>query len=141
MSHSTFYYQPICQDTGPTVNPTPRSWQLAPELELWIHQESQIQRPIQNIVSPRSTNHPLPSLNMASPDAQYRPKDAVGAGVTGTMITGTAGLAVSAIQNTLSKSNVGAWGVFTKTGGTIAVFGRTSRVESNGIWARGLIVD
>ena len=78
---------------------------------------------------------------MASPDAQYRPKDAVGAGVTGTMITGTAGLAVSAIQNTLSKSNVGAWGVFTKTGGTIAVFGRTSRVESNGIWARGLIVD
>lgn len=60
---------------------------------------------------------------MASRDTQYHPKDAVGAGIKGTMITGTAGLAVSAIQNTLSKRNVGAWGVFTKSGSTIAVFG------------------
>jgi hypothetical protein len=61
---------------------------------------------------------------MAADDDQYHPKDAVKAGIQGTMITGAAGLAVSAIQNTLTKSNVNAWSVFTRTGGTIAVFGR-----------------
>jgi len=60
---------------------------------------------------------------MASGDEQYHPKDAVKAAINGTMITGAAGGLVSAIQNTLTKRNVSAWGVFTKTGGTIAVFG------------------
>ena len=59
---------------------------------------------------------------MASGDNQYHPKDAVKAGLNGAMITGAAGLAVSAIQNTLTKRNVGAWGVFARSGGTIAVF-------------------
>jgi hypothetical protein len=62
-------------------------------------------------------------LNMASGDDQYHPKDAVKAAINGTMITGAAGGLVSAIQNTLTKRNVSAWGVFTRTGGTIAVFG------------------
>jgi hypothetical protein len=62
-------------------------------------------------------------LNMASGDEQYHPKDAVKAAINGTMITGAAGGLVSAIQNTLTKRNIGAWGVFTRTGGTIAVFG------------------
>lgn len=60
---------------------------------------------------------------MASGDEQYHPKDAVKAAINGTLITGAAGLAVSAIQNTLTKRNLSAWGVFTRTGGTIAVFG------------------
>lgn len=58
-----------------------------------------------------------------SQDVTYHPKDAVGSAVKATGITGGAGLFISAIQNTLSKQNVGAFGVFTRTGGTIAVFG------------------
>lgn len=38
-------------------------------------------------------------------------------------ITGGAGLVTSAIQNSLAKQNIGAWGVFTRTGGGIAIFG------------------
>jgi hypothetical protein len=60
---------------------------------------------------------------MASGDEQYHPKDAVKAAINGTLITGAAGGLVSAVQNTLTKSNIGAWGVFTKSGSTIAVFG------------------
>ena len=60
---------------------------------------------------------------MASGDERYHPKDALKAGVNGTMVTGTAGLAVSAIQNTLTKMNLSAWSVFTRTGGTVAIFG------------------
>ncbi|KAK1766450.1 Tim17/Tim22/Tim23/Pmp24 family-domain-containing protein [Phialemonium atrogriseum] len=55
-------------------------------------------------------------------DGHYHPKDAVSAAVTGTIVTGSAGLFVSAIQNSLQKRNVGAWGIFTRTGGTIATF-------------------
>ena len=39
------------------------------------------------------------------------------------LITGAAGTFVSTIQNTLTKQNVGAFGIFTKSGSTIAVFG------------------
>ncbi len=56
-------------------------------------------------------------------DVVYQPKDAVGLAVESTLITGAAGLAVSAIKNTLTKQNVSGWGVFTRTGGAIAVFG------------------
>ncbi|MCJ1246542.1 hypothetical protein MMC30_003750 [Trapelia coarctata] len=59
---------------------------------------------------------------MASQERLYQPKDAVTAGIKSTMITGSAGAMVSAIQNTLTKQNVSAWGVVTRTGGTIAVF-------------------
>ncbi|KAI9840284.1 MAG: hypothetical protein M1838_004133 [Thelocarpon superellum] len=52
----------------------------------------------------------------------YRPKDAIAASVRATMVTGTAGAIVSGVQNTLTKQNVGAFGVFTRTGGTIATF-------------------
>ena len=53
----------------------------------------------------------------------YHPKDAVGATVKATAIAGTAGTFISAIQNVLTKQNVGAFGIFTRTGSTIAVFG------------------
>jgi hypothetical protein len=61
-------------------------------------------------------------VNMAQGDEQYHPKDAVKAAINGTLITGAAGGLVSAIQNTLTRRNVSAWGVFTRTGGTIAIF-------------------
>jgi hypothetical protein len=73
---------------------------------------------VSRISSPFTTR-----LNMASGDDRYQPKDAVKAGINGTLVVGSAGLAVSAIQNTLTKRNVSAWGVFTRTGGTAAMFG------------------
>lgn len=38
------------------------------------------------------------------------------------MITASAGAIISGVQNALTKQNVGAFGILTKTGGTIAVF-------------------
>ncbi|KAK3679093.1 hypothetical protein LTR37_021448, partial [Vermiconidia calcicola] len=57
-----------------------------------------------------------------SEEVTYQPKDAVGNAIRATGVTTIAGLFVSTIQNTLTKQNVGAWGVFARTGGTIAVF-------------------
>lgn len=57
-------------------------------------------------------------------DEVYHPKDAVGIAIQSTLITGAAGLTVSAIQNTLTKRNISGWGVFTRTGGIIAIFGK-----------------
>lgn len=53
----------------------------------------------------------------------YHPKDALGDAIKGVLVTGGAGAFVSTIQNTLTKSNVGAWGVFTRSGSTIGIFG------------------
>jgi hypothetical protein len=66
---------------------------------------------------------------MAPEGEGYHPKDAVKAAISGTLITGSAGLAVSAIQNTLTKRNVSAWGVFTRTGGTAFMFGSFNSLE------------
>ena len=63
------------------------------------------------------------SGEMAQEEAMYQPKDAVTLAIRSTIIMGGAGLTVSAIQNTLTKQNVSAMGVFTRTGSTIAVFG------------------
>lgn len=60
---------------------------------------------------------------MAPEGEHYHPKDAVKAAISGTMVTGGAGALVSAVQNSLSKRNVGAWGIFTRTGSTIGIFG------------------
>ncbi|MCJ1483777.1 hypothetical protein MMC06_003945 [Schaereria dolodes] len=59
---------------------------------------------------------------MAAEKAVYQPKDAVTAAIRSTAITGLAGTLLSAVQNTLTKQNVTAWGIFTRTGGTIGVF-------------------
>lgn len=56
-------------------------------------------------------------------DHGYHPKDAIGQAIKATMVTGGAGLFFSTVQNTLTKQNVGMMGVFTRTGGTVAVFG------------------
>ena len=60
---------------------------------------------------------------MAGGDDRYHPQDAVGAAINGTLITGTAGAFMSAVQNALARQNIGAMSVFTRTGGVIAVFG------------------
>lgn len=54
---------------------------------------------------------------------QYHPKDAIGDTIQATLVTGGAGLFVSSVQNTLRKQNIGAFGVFTRTGGTVGTFG------------------
>ncbi|KAI9738362.1 MAG: hypothetical protein M1834_008865 [Cirrosporium novae-zelandiae] len=59
---------------------------------------------------------------MFSNDMVYEPKDAVGQTINSTLITGGAGLLFAAVQNSLAKHNVSAWGVFTKSGGIIATF-------------------
>jgi hypothetical protein len=41
---------------------------------------------------------------------------------------------LSGIQNTLSRQNIGAWGIFTRTGSTIAVFGRIHRPVESEPW-------
>ena len=53
----------------------------------------------------------------------YHPKDAVGLAIEATLILGAVGLTVSAVQNTLTKQNVSGWGVFTRSGGIIGLFG------------------
>ena len=63
---------------------------------------------------------------MPSDQDVYHPKDAIGIALKSTAIMGAAGAMVSGIQNTLTKQNVGPMGVFTRTGGTIAVFGARS---------------
>ncbi|KAE8356900.1 hypothetical protein BDV28DRAFT_42245 [Aspergillus coremiiformis] len=55
-------------------------------------------------------------------DHSYHPKDAIQAALKTTMLTGGIGLFGSAVQNTLARKNVGAWGVFMKSGGTIGIF-------------------
>lgn len=55
-------------------------------------------------------------------DAVFHPVDAIADATKTTLVVGAAGLALSAIQNTLARQNVGPWGAFTKTGGTTAAF-------------------
>ncbi|KAI0007869.1 hypothetical protein F4779DRAFT_619177 [Xylariaceae sp. FL0662B] len=52
----------------------------------------------------------------------YHQKDAIRSGVKGAMLGAGAGFIGSAVQNSLAKRNVGAFGVFSRTGGTIATF-------------------
>ena len=71
----------------------------------------------------RSMDEPRPGPADAEA-VQYEPKDAIAATTTATMVTGFAGLFMSSVQNALARQNYGARGVFTRTGGTIAAFGR-----------------
>ncbi|KLJ09445.1 hypothetical protein EMPG_15135 [Blastomyces silverae] len=61
---------------------------------------------------------------MSSPaeEESYHPQDAIAATIKTTLTTGAVGLFASSVQNTLQKRNYGAWGVVTKTGGTVALF-------------------
>ncbi|KAI1397944.1 hypothetical protein F4819DRAFT_470154 [Hypoxylon fuscum] len=52
----------------------------------------------------------------------FHQHDALKSGIKGALFGGGAGLITSAVQNSLAKRNVGSWGVFSRTGGTIAMF-------------------
>jgi len=67
----------------------------------------------------------------------YVPKDALGHAVKAIAVTGGAGLFISTIQNTLTKQNSGAWGVFTRSGSTIGVFGMLHKDLGTKNWAKG----
>jgi hypothetical protein len=59
---------------------------------------------------------------MASEEVPYEPKNAVKATLNTSLLTGAAGLAMSAVQNTISRENIGAFGIFRRTGATIGSF-------------------
>ncbi|KAK6842764.1 hypothetical protein PG990_005301 [Apiospora arundinis] len=61
--------------------------------------------------------HPITVLH---PQEPFHQKNAIKSAVTGSLVGGAAGFFASAIQNSLAKQNVGAWGVVTRTGGTVA---------------------
>ncbi|KAJ2992139.1 hypothetical protein NUW58_g2270 [Xylaria curta] len=63
--------------------------------------------------------NPRPIQRLAE-ERPFHQKDAVKSGIQGAMVGGGAGLLLSSVQNSLAKQNVGAWGVFTRTGGTVA---------------------
>lgn len=75
------------------------------------------------------SSNPKETLPVAAADALvdtpaiYEPKDAMAQSVRSATFTGSAGLLLAAVQNTLTRENVGAFGVFTRFGGTIALFG------------------
>ncbi|KAM0716091.1 hypothetical protein Q7P37_008605 [Cladosporium fusiforme] len=80
--------------------------------------------PIDGLTSTPPTLSALPTpAAMAGQDHDdYHPKDAVGSAIKATLVTGGAGAFISTIQNTLTKQNVGAFGVFTRSGSTIGIF-------------------
>lgn len=57
-------------------------------------------------------------------DHSYHPKDAISAAMKATALTGSVGLFAAAVQNTLTKQNVGTLGVFVRGGGIITTFGK-----------------
>lgn len=61
---------------------------------------------------------------------QYQPKDALAAAAQGTLVMGSAGALLSAVQNSLAKQNIGAMGFITRTGGTIGLFGAFNAFSS-----------
>lgn len=60
---------------------------------------------------------------MSSDGDQYQPKDALKAAFDGGLYLGGLGLVGAAVKNSLAKGNVGAWGVFTRSGGLIFTSG------------------
>ena len=56
----------------------------------------------------------------------YEPQDAIADSFRATRLVGGAGLLLAAVQNTMTRQNVGAMGVVTRYGGTIALFGTQS---------------
>ena len=52
----------------------------------------------------------------------FERRDAIGQGTKGALLVGGVGAMMSGIQNSLAKQNLGAFGIITRTGGTIAIF-------------------
>lgn len=58
-------------------------------------------------------------------DGPYHPVDALKAGIQGAMITGAGGIFAAAIKNATRKTNYGAMGIVTHSGGMIFIFSTT----------------
>ncbi|KAK7753321.1 hypothetical protein SLS62_004611 [Diatrype stigma] len=66
-----------------------------------------------------ANSYPRPVLPEEDP---FHARDAVKSGLEGALAGGAVGFFAAAVQNSLSKQNIGSWAVFTKHGGTIASF-------------------
>ncbi|KAF1920605.1 hypothetical protein BDU57DRAFT_508994 [Ampelomyces quisqualis] len=62
---------------------------------------------------------------MADQQETFHPSDALANTASATLQTTVAGAIVAGVQNTLRKQNVGAMGIFTHSGGLIALFAAT----------------
>ncbi|KAI1413466.1 hypothetical protein F5Y13DRAFT_189372 [Hypoxylon sp. FL1857] len=60
--------------------------------------------------------------NQHPEEKPFHQHDALMSGAKGALLGTGAGLLVSAVQNSLAKRNVGAWGIFSRTGGTVGLF-------------------
>ncbi|KIX01529.1 uncharacterized protein Z518_09255 [Rhinocladiella mackenziei CBS 650.93] len=58
-------------------------------------------------------------------ETTYQPQDALAASTRAALLTGAAGLFLAAVQNTVAKENIGAFGVFSRFGRTIGFFTAT----------------
>lgn len=63
-------------------------------------------------------------------DDTFHPRDALSGGIRAATLGGAAGLFYSAIGNTLTKENIGSFGVFTRFGGNIGLFGTEIKTGS-----------
>ncbi|OAL54918.1 hypothetical protein IQ07DRAFT_531466 [Pyrenochaeta sp. DS3sAY3a] len=59
---------------------------------------------------------------MTDPHETFHPRDTLSNTATTTLQTTAAGALLAGVQNTLRKQNVGAMGIITRSGGTIALF-------------------
>ncbi|KAI0895233.1 hypothetical protein F4806DRAFT_497377 [Annulohypoxylon nitens] len=63
--------------------------------------------------------HPIQATPEETP---FHAHDAVKSGIKGAILGGSAGFITAAVHNSLAKTNIGAWAVLTRGGGTIAMF-------------------
>ena len=62
-----------------------------------------------------------PTADFIPEDSQfYQAQDAIASATRNGLIVGTAGLLMSAVQNSMQRANVGAFGIIGRFGGTIA---------------------
>lgn len=81
------------------------------------------ENPLADPPKPKATFPILEADAVVDSPTPYYPKDAISESVRSAKFTGSAGLLLAAVQNTLARENVGAFGIFTRFGGTIALFG------------------
>jgi hypothetical protein len=65
----------------------------------------------------------LNSPTMSAHHDTFHPKDTFADVASTTLQTTTVGAVIAAVQNTLRKQNVGPMGMFTRSGGTIMLYG------------------
>jgi hypothetical protein len=62
-------------------------------------------------------------IQVPEEEHHFHQKDSIKSGIQGALAGTGAGFIFSAVQNSLAKTNVGTWGVFTRSGSSIASFG------------------